>query len=90
MSEGKLHRLTFSQSLAKFLCSLDPNYKIQRFKVTIGRELQPDEKSSTGVYILMSNKGYMLRGQVSRELSNLYRDGLSKHVVEASLEKIDD
>ena len=84
----KLYRLTFSKSLADFLASLDPSYEVCRFKFKIGRELDRDTASRSGVYILMSNKGYALRMQLSQELSNMYRDDYSRHIREGWLERV--
>ena len=84
----KLYRLTFSKSLSEFLAKLDPAYEVARFEFKIGRELDRDEASRSGVYALMSNKGYALRMQLSQELSNIYRDDYSRHIREVWLKRI--
>lgn len=85
---NKLYRLTFSKSLAEFLAKLDPSYEVARFEFKIGRELDRNESSKSGVYALMSNKGYALRMQLSQELSNIYRDDYSRHIREVWLKRI--
>lgn len=54
----------------------------------IGKEVDRETKSRSGVYCLYSNKGYPLRMQLSQELSNLYRDDQSRHIREVFLTPI--
>lgn len=84
----KLYRLTFSKSLADFLATLNPSYEVCRFNFKVGKELDRETKSRSGVYILMSNKGYALRMQLSQEISNMYRDDYSRHIREGWLERV--
>lgn len=67
------------------LCKLDPKYHVQRLAIGIGKELDIGEKSATGIYLLVSNDGIILRGQLSSELSDLYRDGISRYICEGIL-----
>lgn len=85
----KVYRFTFSKSLAEFLAKLDPSYQAKRFEFRIGKELDRETESRSGAYVLMSNKGYALRIQLSQELSNLYRDDYSRHIREVYLKMID-
>lgn len=80
--------MTFSKSLAQFLAKVDPSYKVERFEISIGRELQPKELSKTGIYLLVSKDGVKLRAQLSGELSDMYRDGFSRFIYEAKLKRI--
>jgi hypothetical protein len=56
------------------LTQLDMQYSLQRFKVRKGRKLQTGEVSETGVYLVVSKKGVILRAGLNREVVELYRD----------------
>ena len=83
-----MYRLTFSKGLAEFLAKLDPSYEVARFEFKIGRELDRETPSRSGAYVLMSDKGYVLRMQLSQELSNMYRDDMSRHIREVWVRRL--
>lgn len=80
----KLYRLTFSESLAKFICDKDDKYRVERFNFKIGKKLAVGEKSQSGLYAIMSVKGdYALRISLHQEGAQLLCDDKSRYLAEA-------
>lgn len=83
----KLHRLTFSQSLAMMIEQKYPPYKIKRLKFKIGNPLSKGEISSSGLYAIMSKKGdYALRISLIKESAEIYAEDSSRYLAEAWIE----
>ena len=79
---NKLHRLTFSESLAKLIIETCPEMEMRRWKYIPGRILDPYEKSKTGLYGIMSaSKNIALRISCIQETAEIYRDS-SRYVCE--------
>lgn len=85
VSESKLHRLTFSKSLAEFICANYGNYQLRRFNVIRGRRLQTGEVSKTGIYLIVSSKGVILRASVIQGTAELYCDNETRFLYEGFL-----
>lgn len=80
---NKLHRLTFSESLAKLIVVICPEMEIRRWKYIPGKILGPGQKSKTGLYGIMSiAKNIALRISCIQETAEIYRDEDSRYVCE--------
>ena len=83
----KLHRLTFSQSLAEMIASQYPQYKVKRLNFVIGKNLKEGEDSKSGLYALMSKKGdFALRISLIKGIAQIHNDNDSRYLAEAWLE----
>jgi hypothetical protein len=75
----KLHKLTFSKSLADWLVDQAKEkwgleLKVERIKFIIGKKLYPHDDSSGKAYAIMSNsKGIALRATLCRKTAELMR-----------------
>lgn len=82
--EKKVHRLTFSQSLATHIVKTNPQYKVKRLGYKLGRRLSLGDKSDSGLYALVSNKGDIaLRISLIKGVSELHYDKTSRYLAEA-------
>ena len=87
LDEKKLHRLTFSQSLAEMIVKNYPQYKVKSLNFVIGRNLQQGETSKSGLYALMSKKGdFALRITLIKGIAEIHNDEYSRYLAEAWLE----
>jgi hypothetical protein len=84
--ENKVHRFTFSLSLAEHIKTyLTGPYEIRRRKFIIGRDLAPGEKSKSGAYAVVgTHKGRTLRITLYQQLAEIFRDD-SRKIAEAWL-----
>lgn len=74
-STNKLHRLTFSETLAQLIVKTCPEMEIRRWTYIPGKHLEPYEKSKTGLYgIVSTNKNVVLRISCIQEIAEMYRD----------------
>lgn len=86
MVGDRLHRCTFSRSLAEYLSRLLPGSEVVRIQLTVGRELVRGESSQTGAYALLSRtKGTILRVQLHREVAELLCDYDSRAIHEVGI-----
>lgn len=57
IKDGKVHRLTFSKSLAQHIQRSSPEpFEIQRVTFRTGKRLQHGEDSRSGLYAIMSTR----------------------------------
>lgn len=83
-NKNKLHRLTFSQSLATFISEKYPEYQVKRFNFKIGKKLEHGEKSTSGLYAIVSAKGgYALRISLIKEIAEMLCDNDTRYLAEA-------
>lgn len=88
---NKLHRLTFSKSLAQDIVKdakklLDMSCEVRRFKFRPGRTLAKGEESKTGLYgIISTSKQYALRISLIKEVAELYTECDSRYLTEVHL-----
>ena len=83
---NKLHRLTFSRSLAEFIVEKYPEYQTKQFRFKIGKTLEKGQKSESGLYALMSKKGdYALRISLIQGIAELHAEDDSRYLAEAWL-----
>lgn len=83
---NRLHRLTFSKSLADCICSGHPEYSVARFSYTLGKNIERGETSSTGIYGIMSGaKHFALRASLIKETAELYTEDPSRYLQELKL-----
>lgn len=90
-SDGKrkLHRLTFSKSLAELITQKNKGYEMSRFEYKIGKQIEPGQSSSTGIYGLISKEsGIALRISLIKELSAIHYDENSRIIKECYLREI--
>lgn len=88
VSDGgkRVHRLTFSQSLAKHIVSNFSQYEIKRIGFKVVKKLNVGEKSSSGLYALVSNKGdVVLRVSMIKEIAEIHYDKSSRYLAEVWL-----
>jgi len=90
VSPTKLHRVTFSEDLAKWMAGYDTNYKVRPYRFVRGNKLDLGEKSKSGLYaIIGTNKDLVLRVTMFREGAELLSGDNSRHVEEIYLVPID-
>lgn len=81
---NKLHRLTFSKSLASMIAEQYQEYEMCRFKFKIGKRLAKGEESSTGLYAIMSSQtDITLRISLIKESAELMCEDDSRYLAEA-------
>jgi hypothetical protein len=79
-----LHRLTFSKSLADLIVSKETQYQLKRYEFKVGKILNKNEISKSGLYALVSLKGNItLRISLIQEIAELQRDDNSRYIAEA-------
>lgn len=83
--EGKLIRLTFSKSLAIFLCSYDETYTYRKFKFKVGDVVKDPAESKNCLYAIVSYTGYVLRMATTYERAELLVDNEYRYIFEAHL-----
>lgn len=86
---NKLHRLTFSKSLADIIIkSIGDEYRVQRFQFKTWKRLSQGEKSHNGIYAIMSaKKHFALRIALTQESAEIYNDNDSRYLAEIELEE---
>lgn len=84
---NKLHRLTFSKSLADIIVdSVGDDYQVKRFQFQTGKRLSQGEKSRNGLYAIMSaKKHFALRVALTKESADIYNDNDSRYLAEIEL-----
>lgn len=79
MSGSKIHRITFSKSLAEFICQTNKDYNYKRMTFVLGKELSPGEKSPNGLYAIVKAKtNWTLRITFFQELAEEWRSSSRK------------
>lgn len=69
---NKLHKISFSKVLCKFITKYDSRYITIPLKYTLGCNLQPGQKSESGLYAIMdSRKNQILRIQIDPNIAEL-------------------
>ena len=83
---NKLHRVTFSLSLAKHIIAKHfPHYEIRDAKAIRNKVLNKGEISS-GIYGVVSTKSnLLLRAPLRKELADMYSECDSRHIEEIFL-----
>jgi len=84
---NKLHRVTFSKSLADLIIeTLGDEYEMRTAKFVRTRRLAPNEKSD-GLYgVVATKKDLVLRVPMTKELASIYAEDDSRHIEEVFLE----
>lgn len=76
--------MTFSQSLAQLISDKNPQYQVKRFGFKIGKKLSLNEKSKSGLYAIVSNRGdIVLRISLIHEIAQMQYDEHSRYLAEA-------
>jgi hypothetical protein len=90
VEKNTLHRLTFSKSLAELIIKNmqnlkgDGKYEMKELMFIIGKRLNPDETSKSGLYALMT-KDYCLRISLDKRIADLHSKDESRYLAEAWL-----
>jgi hypothetical protein len=72
---GRVHRLTFSKSLAEHIQANVPGLELNRREFLVGRRLAPGELSKSGAYaVLDARKGKILRITLFAQAAEIFRD----------------
>jgi hypothetical protein len=88
VDDTRVYRLTFSKSLAEMIAK-DSGMRIQRFNAVVGRALDVDESSTSGVYgVTSKNNGVLLRVPLIQPIAEMYRDSQYRDIHEVYLERI--
>lgn len=83
---GKLYRLTFSKSLAYHIKEQNNEYEIKQYRFIIGKKLEKNQTSESGLYALMSKKGdYALRISLIKGVAKLHSDDNTRYLAQAWL-----
>lgn len=84
VSDQKLHRITFAESVASRCAELSgAGYKIQKVNLKLGAELAPGQASCNGLYALVSRrKEKLLRVSLIRDAAELMCDYDSRYLRE--------
>ena len=83
--------MTFSKSLCELIAkTLGDDYKAERFSYTTGAPLQSGQKSSSGLYAIMSvEKNFALRISLNIDIAAMYNECDSRYLAEAWIERIE-
>lgn len=88
----RVHRISFSTSLLKYIRNTYPQYshlEVRTIKFRLGRELQPGEASSTGIYAIVKAKNnWTLRISLQKDIANYLCDFNSRKLRECIITKI--
>ncbi len=87
MNGNNIHRLTFSYSLAVYICQvLGPEYQVKKLSFQVGKILQPGEQSANGLYAICSTKtNKVLRIAMNYELAQLMSDNHYRYLAEVGI-----
>ncbi len=81
----KLHRLTFSKTVAEF-CASYGKYEVKRFKIRRGRALKPGEDSASKIYMVCTAEcGSPLRATLIKGIAELHHDEEHRLIYEGLL-----
>lgn len=87
VDDTKLYRLTFSKTLAEKICSYDSKLRIERVAFKTGKTLKSGEKSSSGLYGIMSTrKNIALRITMFKDLAEIFIEDGSCFIQEIWIE----
>lgn len=87
MEGSKIHRITFSRSLAEHICRITGRYRIHRIKFRTGRLLKPGERSKNGLYAIQSSqKDITLRIAMDFDIAQELCDFDNRHLKECWIE----
>lgn len=80
--KNTLHRITFSESLARLIVEQSPEYEVEKIMFHRGKKLAPGEDSA-GLYgITSTDKDLVLRIHLRKELAEIYASDPSRHIEE--------
>lgn len=87
---GRLHRATFSKSLAECILTYDryKDYSLTRLAYRRGAKLEPGEKSHAVYGVIATKKNRVLRIPLTRESAEIYTECNSRHIEEIYLNQI--
>ena len=83
IKNDKLQRLTFSKSLAEHICSYENNLTVKKMSFILGKKLEFNENSKTGLYAIVKSKNnWTLRVTLFKELANTWNSHSSREIFE--------
>lgn len=87
----KVHRISFSASLLEHICASmdDSDVEVREISFRLGRELEPNEASSTGIYAIVKSKNnWTLRISLYKDIANYMCDFDTRKLRECIITKI--
>lgn len=88
----KIHRISFSRSLLTHIITAHEQYnhlEVREISFRLGRELQPNETSSTGIYAIVKAKNnWTLRISLIKDVANFICDFKTRKLRECIITKI--
>ena len=82
MAGERIHRITFSESLARYLAGLT-GLAVRKVRLRVGLALQPNQPSQSGLYALLAKQsGKLLRVSLNREIAALHCDDQWRYLAE--------
>lgn len=87
--EKKIHRISFSRALLEHIIKNDKNLTVREISFKLGKELEPNETSSTGFYAIVKSKNnWTLRISLFKNVANYICDFDTRKLRECIITKI--
>ena len=71
--DGRLLRLSFSESVCRAICDKTPGAVVERVTLRVGREVPAGRASGNGLYAICKTTGWPLRVTLFKELADHWR-----------------
>lgn len=85
----KIYRISFSTSLLEHIIKDDKNLQVREISFRLGKELEPNETSSTGMYALVKSKtNWTLRISLHKNVANYLCDFDTRRLRECIITKV--
>jgi hypothetical protein len=85
----KVYRISFSRSLLDHVAKTDPDLEVREISFRLGKELEPNEDSSTGLYAVVKAKNnWTLRISLYKDIANYFCDFDTRKLRECILIKV--
>lgn len=85
----RIHRISFSKSLLDHIIKDKPELSVCEITFRLGRELEPNETSSTGMYAIVKSKNnWTLRISLFKNVANYICDFDTRKLRECIITKI--
>jgi len=87
----KIHRISFSTSLLQHIVDTgnDSNLQVKEISFRLGKELEPNETSSTGMYAIVKAKNnWTLRISLIKDVANFICDFKTRKIRECIITKV--
>lgn len=89
MKTKKIYRISFSTSLLNHIIAGDKDLQVREISFRLGKELEPNETSSTGMYALVKAKSsWTLRISLHKNVANYLCDFETRKLRECIITKV--